>query len=73
MGSLLIEVILGRVRFLQITMEIKLVNSKSEARRLIEGGGLKLNQIKVEAWDQDLNLKSGDIIQAGKRKFAKIK
>jgi tyrosyl-tRNA synthetase len=63
----------NKINPVDLLMEIKLVNSKSEARRLIEGGGLKLNQIKVENWDQDLDIKSGDVIQAGKRKFAKIK
>ncbi len=63
----------NKINPVDLLVEMKLVNSKSEARRLIEGGGLKLNQAKVETWDQDLNIKSGDVIQAGKRKFAKIK
>jgi len=52
---------------------MKLVNSKGEARRLIDGNGLKLNEQKVNTWKSDIAIKSGDIIQAGKRKFGKIK
>lgn len=63
----------NKINPVDLLVEMKLVTSKSEARRLIEGGGLKLNQVKVEAWDQDLDIKSGDVIQAGKRKFGKIK
>ena len=63
----------NKINPVDLLVEMKLVNSKSEARRLIEGGGLKLNQTKIEAWDQDLNIKSGDVVQAGKRKFGKIK
>ncbi len=63
----------NKISPVDLLVEMKLVNSKSEARRLIEGGGLKLNQTKVENWNQDLQIKSGDVIQAGKRKFGKIK
>lgn len=63
----------NKINPVDLLVEMKLVTSKSEARRLIEGGGLKLNQVKVAAWDQDLDIKSGDVIQAGKRKFGKIK
>lgn len=63
----------NKISPVDLLVEMKLVNSKSEARRLIEGGGLKLNHEKIEAWNQNLNIKSGDVIQAGKRKFGKIK
>jgi len=47
-----------------------LAPSKSEARRLLEQGAVKLNQEKVEA--EEIEVRDGDIIQAGKRRFAKI-
>jgi len=51
----------------------KLANSKSEARRHIKGGGVRINQEKINT--QDITLKSGEeyILQIGKRKFAKVK
>jgi tyrosyl-tRNA synthetase len=56
-----------------LLVELKFVTSKGEARRLIDGNGMKINNTKVVNWQDDVTLKSGDIIQAGKRKFAKIK
>ncbi|ACM93220.1 tyrosyl-tRNA synthetase [Nautilia profundicola AmH] len=51
----------------------KLASSKSEARRHIKGGAVRINQEKID--DQNLILKSGEeyILQIGKRKFAKVK
>ncbi len=51
----------------------KLASSKSEARRHIKGGAVRVNQEKIN--DQNLNLTSGEeyILQIGKRKFAKVK
>lgn len=56
-----------------LLLQMKLTNSKSDARRLIDGGGLKLNDQKIISWKNDITIKSGDIIQAGKRKFGKVK
>lgn len=51
-----------------ITQE-KLVSSKSEARRLIEQGGLKLNDVAIT----DLHAKvSPGVLKVGKRKFLKV-
>jgi tyrosyl-tRNA synthetase len=58
---------------IDLLVELKFVSSKGEARRLIDGNGMKINNNKVSSWKDDVNLKSGHIIQAGKRKFTKIK
>lgn len=47
-----------------------LAASNSEARRLLEQGGVKLNQQKVSG--ERITVKSGDLLQVGKRTFAKI-
>jgi tyrosyl-tRNA synthetase len=52
--------------------EAKLVSSKAEARRLVEQGGFSVNDNKITDWQKEINLKEGDIIKAGKRKFLKI-
>jgi tyrosyl-tRNA synthetase len=51
----------------------KLASSKSEARRHIKGGAVRINQEKISS--QDINLESGKeyILQIGKRKFAKVR
>lgn len=51
----------------------KICKSKSEARQVIDQGGVKINEKKVEAGDYTASLKSGDIVQKGSRWFVKIK
>ena len=63
----------GKINPIDLLTTLKFSSSKGEARRLIDGGGMKLNKEKITSWKEDINIKSGDIIQAGKRKFAKIK
>jgi tyrosyl-tRNA synthetase len=54
-------------------VETKLASSKSDARRHIKGGAVKINQEKIN--DQNLMLESKKeyILQIGKRKFARVK
>jgi tyrosyl-tRNA synthetase len=56
----------------QILVELGLAKSRSEAQRLIEQGGVKVNDVKIIDAKQELDLESGTIIQVGKRKFRKI-
>ncbi|WP_428898264.1 tyrosyl-tRNA synthetase [Parelusimicrobium proximum] len=48
------------------------VKSKNEARRLIDQGAVKINGERAEK-DGVCELKDGDVLQAGKRHFIKIK
>ena len=64
---------IGKISPIDLLIKLKFISSKGEARRLIDGGGMRLNKEKIASWKDDINIKSGDIIQAGKRKFAKIK
>jgi tyrosyl-tRNA synthetase len=56
-----------------------LVSSTSEARRLIEGGGLEIGGEKIRELKLDLaaklSLKAGQdvVVKAGKKKFLKLK
>jgi tyrosyl-tRNA synthetase len=53
-------------------VECKLTPSTSQARRDIKQGAVKIDQVKVD--DEQLQLQSGEyILQVGKRKFAKVK
>ena len=56
----------------QLLKKIDLVSSTSEANRLIKGGGIKINGVKVV--DSKFIASKGEsfTIQVGKRKFAKI-
>jgi tyrosyl-tRNA synthetase len=56
----------------QVLKQAQLVSSTSEALRLIDAGGVRLNGEKVS--DRSLILMSGDVVvlQVGKRKFARV-
>mgnify|MGYP001618883644 CR=1 FL=1 len=54
----------------EVMMGSGLAASKSEARRLIEQGGVTLNDQTVNQWRQEL--KPGDILKVGPRRFLKI-
>lgn len=55
---------------IEVLVKAGLTTSNSEARRMLEQGGVKVNQQKVES--AEVSLKPGDLIQVGKRKFAKV-
>jgi len=56
----------------ELLVELKLVASKNEAKRIIEQGGVKIDDEVVSDWKQDINVKTDMIVQVGKRKFVKI-
>ncbi len=57
----------------ELLANAKLIASKSEGRRLIEQGGIKVNDEKVESVDANFEVGKGELIlQVGKRKWAKI-
>ncbi len=58
---------------IDLLVETKMSPSKSEARRLVQQGGVKLNDQVIKEWDAKLDIENGQILQAGKRKFIKLK
>ncbi|MDP2951384.1 MAG: tyrosine--tRNA ligase [bacterium] len=58
---------------LDLLFEIGIAQSKSEAKRLVESSSIKINQAIKQNWREIILLKDEDVIQAGKRKFVKIK
>jgi tyrosyl-tRNA synthetase len=60
-----------KIGLIDALFETKLANTKSEARRHIKGGAVKINGEKVDKFD--IMLENGEyILQIGKRKFAKV-
>ncbi|MGN1152847.1 MAG: tyrosine--tRNA ligase [Candidatus Gastranaerophilaceae bacterium] len=57
---------------LDLLLELNFVQSKGEAKRLIQGGGVKINGEKISDMNYSINIESETILQAGKRKFAKL-
>ena len=56
-----------------LVKETGLLSSTSEARRLIEQGGFKINDESVKDVKAAVNIQSGMIIRAGKKKIVKVK
>ena len=56
----------------EILAETGLASSKSEARRLVEGGGVKIDGEKVPSIEEEIDISKERLIQAGKRKFLKV-
>ena len=52
---------------------LKFTNTTSEARRLIEQGGFKINDEAIKDVKSSIKLESGMIIRAGKKKIVKVK
>ncbi len=55
-----------------LLVEIKLASSKSDAKRLVEQGGVKIDDVAQKDWKDVVEIKNGMIVQVGKRKFARI-
>lgn len=47
--------------------------TNGEARRLISEGGVRLNQEQLKDPNAPVSIKSGDVVQRGKRKFVRLK
>ena len=57
---------------LDLLLDLKFVQSKGEAKRLIQGGGVKVNGEKITDMAYTFDLEEAVVLQAGKRKFAKL-
>ncbi len=64
----------GLVYLPKLMVEIKLSASTGDARRLIDGGGVKINgeALAPKSYNVDPDLLDHAILQAGKRRFAKL-
>ena len=56
-----------------LVKETQLVKTTSEARRLIEQGGFKINDEAIKDVKATVNVESGMIVRAGKKKIVKVK
>jgi tyrosyl-tRNA synthetase len=65
-----VDIEAGTYSIVDLVVKAGLATSNSDARRLFDQGGIRLNQQKVE--QDEVTIASGDLLQAGKRKFVKI-
>ena len=63
----------GRLDVISLLQTCRLTQSRSEARRLIQQGGVKINQRKVLDEGEIVPLEGVLVVQCGKRKFARIR
>lgn len=57
---------------LDLLVKTKVTPSKNEAKRLVEGKAVEIDGKIISDWKTAIEIKSGMVIKAGKRKFAKI-
>ena len=55
-----------------LLLVLGMVSSKNEARRTIEQGGVRINNVKVTKVNEPVTLEAIHIVQVGKRKFKKL-
>ena len=70
----MIEIVVDKdeIDLVEWLAENDLVASKSDARRLIDQGGVKVDERKIGKEERIVKLSSGTIVKVGKRKFIKI-
>lgn len=56
-----------------LIVESGLAKSKGEAKRLVEQGGVEIDGSVEKDWGKQIEFKGVEVVQAGKRKFIKIK
>ncbi|WNR43566.1 tyrosine--tRNA ligase [Paenibacillus roseipurpureus] len=62
-----------RIGLIKLLVQLGLQASNGEARRSIEQGAVRFNEVKITDITVQITPQDGDILQVGKRKFVKIK
>ena len=57
---------------LDLLVELKFVQSKGEAKRLIQGGGVKIEGEKISDLNYSIDFEQSVVLQSGKRNFVKL-
>ncbi len=60
------------ISIIDLLLALQLQPSKSEARRMIQNGGVKINGVKILNINHNVLIEKELIIQVGKRKFVKV-
>ncbi|KYQ86628.1 MULTISPECIES: tyrosine--tRNA ligase [unclassified Thermoactinomyces] len=63
----------GKIWVVALLSKLGLVASNGEGRRMIQQGGVRINQEKVTDIQAQIQVEDGMVVQVGKRKFAKVK
>ncbi|HZG13708.1 MAG TPA: tyrosine--tRNA ligase [Candidatus Bathyarchaeia archaeon] len=63
----------GEANIVNLIFDLKLADSKGDARRSVQQGAVKVNEEKIADINASISLADDMVVQVGKRKFAKIK
>lgn len=63
----------GHLWVVTLLSQLGLVASNGEARRLIQQGGVRINQEKVSDVQLQVQIENGMVVQVGRRKFARVR
>lgn len=68
------EISLGKseINIVDLITETEMVSSKSDGRRMVEQGAVKVNDQKIESIEDVITINGNILVQVGKRKFLKI-
>jgi hypothetical protein len=67
-----VEIDMHAIALVDLLVTTQLAVSKGEARRLIEQGGVRINEVKKTDVAEIVPIESGTVVQVGPRKFVKI-
>ena len=62
----------GSLSLVELMVQVDLASSKSQARRLIEQRGVKLDEATVEDGESPLDLAAPAVLRVGKRRFVRL-
>ena len=62
-----------KINIVDLLVKTRLASSKSEARRLVEQGGVKVDGNIAEDREGNITVKDGMVVQVGRRRFIKLK
>jgi tyrosyl-tRNA synthetase len=68
-----VHTITATTNIIDLMVAAGLASSKGEARRLIDGGGVRVNDEKVEGYALELAPTGASVVQVGRRKFVEVR
>ena len=63
----------GRWWIVDLLKACGFAKSTSEARRLVEGGGVHVDETRVGDWQARLALTGGEVLRVGRRRYARLR
>ena len=66
------KVKIKKLKVVDLLVETKLADSKGNARRLVQQGGVRINNVVQKDFEKEIEIENGMVVQVGKRRFVKI-